>query len=116
MNPCPAFDIATDGDPTARLRSLAGLVRELGGMLTGNRTRGNFSFPVPLSSRPVRGTYSASGASLRVQITDRPALLTCSLLEEVIKTGLERDSGPISEPPVTEFTIEVRFLGGLTPS
>lgn len=116
MHSCPPFDIPVAGDPSSPLRSLASQVRELGGVLTGTPTRGSFSFRLPFTGRAVRGTYSVAGTAFRIQITDRPRTVPCRLLEEVLRSGIDAGEPGPAGPIATEFTIEVRFLGGLTAS
>jgi len=121
MPTCPTFDVTLPGDASDVLPSIGASVREIGGVVIGNLNRGSFSIPIPFLGRHIRGTYAVSGRTLSIRITDRPFLLPCALIERFVRDRIaelepappERpDSGPIP----TEFLIEVRFLGGLTPS
>jgi hypothetical protein len=98
------------------LRALAGQLRELGGVLAGDETSGTFSIRPSSNGRAVRGNYLVVQGALRVQITDRPKWISCRRLEELVRDALKTDGSESFGPIATDFTIEVRFLGGLTPS
>jgi hypothetical protein len=57
---------------------------DAGGSFTGDTSAGSFSVPTPLGS--VAGTYTISGQSFRVLVTQKPFLVTCAMIVDKLNT------------------------------
>jgi hypothetical protein len=65
-----------------------------GGEFSGDVVEGVYSVPTPIG--PITGTYSVSGQSIRIDVLDKPIILSCSLigkkLSEYVRTAQSRYS------------------------
>ncbi len=52
---------------------------QMGGELTGDGEKGNFSIDSPVGK--ISGEYSISGKNMEVTISEKPMMLPCSLIE-----------------------------------
>jgi hypothetical protein len=69
-------------------------VRGAGGNFTGDTEEGRYSVWTPIGS--ISGNYSVSGQTIHIDVTDKPMILSCSLIEkklnEFIQTARSRYS------------------------
>jgi len=82
--------------------------------VTGGAGGGTFVIPLLGFGRPVRGQYSITDSGVQVVILERPGFLSEGLLRAALTDGL--DANEAETPSSSAFRINVRFLGGLTPT
>lgn len=56
------------------------------GIFTGNQNAGNFD--VSVLGNTVKGTYKVEGNNLQIEITEKPFLVPCSMIESFLKNQL----------------------------
>lgn len=61
-------------------------VESQGGSFTGDENKGNFS--VTIFGNSVIGSYSVSGEELNIDISEKPFLVPCSMIENFLKSQL----------------------------
>lgn len=61
-------------------------VEAQGGNFTGDESAGNFD--VSIFGNTVVGSYSVNGNSLNIDITDKPFLVPCNMIENFLKSQL----------------------------
>ena len=57
-----------------------------GGNFTGDENKGNFD--VSIFGNTVVGSYAVDGQSLNIDITDKPFLVPCNMIENFLKSQL----------------------------
>ena len=58
-----------------------------GGNFTGDENEGNFNLPTPVGS--IEGNYSVSDNELKINITKKPMMLPCSMIESELEKRLK---------------------------
>ena len=61
-------------------------VESQGGNFTGDENTGNFD--VSIFGNTVIGSYAVSGQELNIDITDKPFLVPCNMIENFLKSQL----------------------------
>ncbi len=80
------FTIPFTKDTTEILDKAKKTVESQGGSFTGDTTAGNFN--VSVFGNTIVGTYVVEGQSLNIDITDKPFLVPCSMIEGFLKGQL----------------------------
>lgn len=66
-------------------------IRSAGGSFSGDPAEGHYSVWTPIGA--ISGTYSVSGQSIQIVVTDKPFILSCSLIEKKLKEYIQRPQG-----------------------
>jgi hypothetical protein len=69
------------------VRRVGDAVRNAGGNFSGDTAEGHYSVWTPIGS--VSGTYAVSGQSIQIDVTDKPIVLSCSLIEKKLNEYLQ---------------------------
>jgi hypothetical protein len=76
------FSIAFKGSPEDVFSKAKAAVEKQGGSFSGNSSGGNFSINV---FGAISGTYTVSGQQLHISIEEKPMMIPCSAIENVLK-------------------------------
>jgi len=76
------FSIAFTGSPDDVFNKAKAAVEKQGGSFTGDNSGGNFSINV---FGNISGTYRVSGQNLEISIEEKPMMIPCSAIENVLK-------------------------------
>jgi hypothetical protein len=76
------FSIPFQGSPEDVFNKSKAAVEKQGGSFTGDTSKGNFSINV---FGAISGTYSITGQQLDIVIEDKPMMIPCSAIENVLK-------------------------------
>ena len=79
---CDPFDITVPGDLAQVLDQVKSKIVGAGGTFSGDKSSGRFSGPTGVGI--VEGTYTARDNVVTVTITDKPFLVSCSIIESKI--------------------------------
>ena len=80
------MNIPFQGSVNEFLEKAKGKIAKMNGTLTGNETAGGFD--VNSSLGKVAGTYTVSGQSFTVTITEKPIMLGCGMIEGLLRGAL----------------------------
>lgn len=79
-----SFEIRIDDDPTVVLKKVESAITASGGFFEGDSAKGEFAGKSVLGN--VKGEYcSVSGNKIRITITDKPCLVSNSMVESEIR-------------------------------
>jgi hypothetical protein len=84
---CDPFTETFNGTAEEMAKKARKMVVDAGGTFNGDASGGSFSVPVIESSKVV-GKYAVSGQRLTVSISEKPALLFCSIIHAFVKARL----------------------------
>ena len=79
------FSIAFSGSPQEVFGKARNAVEKQGGTFNGDETAGTFSLQVFGS---ISGRYSVSGQQLDIVIEDKPMMIPCAAIENVLKSQI----------------------------
>jgi hypothetical protein len=79
------FSIAFSGSPEEVYQKAKGAVNKQGGDFSGDQNSGSFSLNV---FGNISGTYTVSGNQLDIIIIDKPIMIPCSAIENVLKSQI----------------------------
>lgn len=79
------FSIPFSGSADAVYNKARAAVEKQGGRFTGDATGGHFSIQV---FGTISGTYTVSGQQLLIAIEDKPMMIPCSAIENVLKSQI----------------------------
>ena len=82
-----SFKFNLELNPNEIINNVKLKIESEGGSLSGNENEGNFSLPTPIGS--VEGKYSVSGHELKIDITGKPMMLPCSMIESELEKRLK---------------------------
>lgn len=80
------FTIPFTKSVTEILEKAKKTVKSQGGNFTGDESKGNFD--VSIFGNTVIGSYLVSGQDLNIDITDKPFLVPCNMIENFLKSQL----------------------------
>ena len=80
------FTISFTKSVTEILAKAKKTVEAQGGNFTGNESTGNFD--VSIFGNTVIGSYLFNGSQLNIDITDKPFLVPCNMIEKFLKSQL----------------------------
>ena len=87
MSSCNAFSIDFSGSAQALFDKVSILVHQHNGNISGGPSGGTFSIDLPVYSSVV-GTFSVSGQTVTIHITQRSFFLSCSLIEGFMRGNI----------------------------
>jgi len=79
------FSVSFSGTPEEVYNKAKAAVEKQGGTFSGNASGGNFSINV---FGTIRGRYSVSGNQLNIDIEDKPMMIPCGAIENVLKSQI----------------------------
>jgi hypothetical protein len=79
------FSIPFSGSVEEVLNKARTAVEKQGGSFTGDANNGNFSISV---FGTISGNYTVSGNQLNIVIEDKPMMIPCSAIENVLKNQM----------------------------
>ncbi len=77
------FTIDVDGDPADLIARARGALASIGGKIEGDATGGTVSGDTPFGR--IEGTYSVVGRAVSFDITKKPMLVSCSMIESQLR-------------------------------
>jgi hypothetical protein len=86
MDEC-SFNFNIESNPAEIVNNVKLKVENEGGRFTGDENGGNFNLPTPVGS--VEGNYSVIGHELKIDITKKPMMLPCSMIESELEKRLK---------------------------
>jgi phage-related protein len=81
------FSINFKGSASELFDKVKKLIEQHNGTITGNDKSGSFSVPVPVFGT-VAGTYSISGQTISICITQKSFFLSCATIEKFLKDNI----------------------------
>lgn len=81
------FSIPFSGSGEAILTKAKSAVQSQGGDFNGDGDSGGFN--VSVFGNKIVGTYTVSGQTLNINITDKPFMVPCSAIESFLKAQLK---------------------------
>ena len=82
-----SFKFNIDSNPARIINNVKIKIENEGGSFTGDENEGNFKLPTPVGS--IEGNYSVSDNELKIDITKKPMMLPCSMIEAELKKRLK---------------------------
>jgi hypothetical protein len=79
------FSIPFSGSPEDVFNKAKAAVEKQGGNFSGDSSEGNFSINV---FGAITGSYSVSGNQLNITIEDKPMMIPCGAIENVLKSQI----------------------------
>jgi hypothetical protein len=79
------FSISFTGTPEDVYNKAKAAVEKQGGTFDGDSSGGNFSISV---FGTISGSYSVSGNQLNITIEDKPIMIPCAAIENVLKSQI----------------------------
>jgi hypothetical protein len=86
MDEC-SFKFNIGSNPAETINKVKMQIEKEGGNFTGNETEGNFNLPTPVGA--IEGNYSVNGNELKIEISKKPAILPCSMIESELEKRLK---------------------------
>ena len=81
------FKFNIDSNPVEIINKVKLKIESEGGSFTGDESEGNFNLPTPVGS--IEGNYSANDNELKIDITKKPMMLPCSMIESELEKRLK---------------------------
>ena len=82
-----SFKFNIDSSPAEIINNVKTKIESEGGSFTGDQNEGNFHLPTPVGS--IEGNYSVSDSELKIDITKKPMMLPCSMIESELEKRLK---------------------------
>jgi len=79
------FSIAFSGSPDDVFQKARAAVEKQGGNFSGDASAGQFSLNV---FGAISGSYAVSGSELQITIEDKPMMIPCAAIENVLKSQI----------------------------
>lgn len=80
------FSIPVSGSVETMLGKARSAVEKNGGTFNGDTTSGSFEVSV---MGTIRGNYTVSASQIDINITDKPMLVGCGMIESFLKSKME---------------------------
>ena len=81
-----SFQFKIETDPAETIEKVKAKIEQEGGEFNGDENEGKFSLPTPVGD--IEGSYQVTADELKIDITQKPAFLPCSMLEAELKKRL----------------------------
>ena len=81
------FKFNIDSNPAEIINKVKLKIENEGGSFTGDESEGNFNLPTPVGS--IEGNYSVIDTELKIDITKKPMMLPCSMIESELEKRLK---------------------------
>lgn len=82
-----SFNFNIDSSPADIIINVKSKIEKEGGSFTGNESEGNFNLPTPVGA--IEGNYSVNDNELKIDITKKPMMLPCSMIESELEKRLK---------------------------
>ena len=82
-----SFNFNIDSNPAEIVNNVKLKIENEGGTFTGNENSGNFNLPTPVGA--IEGNYSVIANELKIDITKKPMMLPCSMIESELEKRLK---------------------------
>ncbi len=86
MTEC-SFKFNIESNPAEIINNVKSKIENEGGSFTGNANEGKFNLPTPVGA--IEGNYSVSDNELKIDITKKPMMLPCSMIESELEKRLK---------------------------
>jgi hypothetical protein len=87
MASCDSFKIDFSGSAQDLFIKVSTLIHQHGGTISGGPSGGAFSVPIPVFGI-VAGTFSISGQTITIQVTQRSFFLACGIIESFVRNNV----------------------------
>jgi hypothetical protein len=81
------FKFNIESNPAEIINKVKLKIENEGGSFTGNEKDGNFNLPTPVGT--IEGNYLVSDNELKIDITKKPMMLPCSMIESELEKRLK---------------------------
>ena len=81
------FSISFSGNADAVVAKARNAVQGQGGNFSGDANNGNFN--VSVFGNKIVGSYTVSGQTLNIRISDKPFMVPCAAIESFLKNQLQ---------------------------
>jgi len=82
-----SFKINVKANPAEIINNVKLKIENEGGRFTGDEREGNFNLPTPVGA--IEGNYSVSNDELKIDITKKPMMLPCGMIESELEKRLK---------------------------
>ena len=82
-----SFNFNIESSSAEIINNVKTKIENEGGSFTGDDNEGNFNLPTPVGT--IEGNYSVSDNELNIDITKKPMMLPCSMIESELKKHLK---------------------------
>ena len=82
-----SFNFNIESNPAEIINKVKLKIENEGGSFTGDESEGNFNLPTPVGA--IEGNYSVSDNELNIDITKKPMMLPCSMIESELEKRLK---------------------------
>ncbi len=82
-----SFKFNIDSSPAVIINNVKTKIENEGGSFTGDENEGNFNLPTPVGA--IEGNYSVINKELKIDITKKPMMLPCSMIESELEKRLK---------------------------
>ncbi len=82
-----SFKFNIDSSPAEIINKVKLKIENEGGNFTGDENVGNFNLPTPVGA--IEGNYSVGDNELKIDITKKPMMLPCSMIESELEKRLK---------------------------
>ena len=82
-----SFKFNIDSNPAEIINKVKSKIENEGGSFTGDESEGNFNLPTPVGA--IEGNYSVIDNELKIDITKKPVMLPCSMIESELEKRLK---------------------------
>jgi len=82
-----SFKFNIDSSPSEIIEKVKSKIENEGGSFTGDKNEGNFNLPTPVGA--IEGNYTVSDNELKIDITKKPMMLPCSMIESELEKRLK---------------------------
>ena len=81
------FKFNIDSNPAGIIDKVKTKIENEGGSFTGDEHKGNFNLPTPVGA--IEGNYWVNDNELKIDITKKPMMLPCSMIEAELEKRLK---------------------------
>ena len=82
-----SFKFNIDSSPAEIIEKVKSKIENEGGSFTGDENEGNFNLPTPVGA--IEGDYTVIDNELKIDITKKPMMLPCSMIESELEKRLK---------------------------
>ena len=81
-----SFKFNIDSSPAEIINNVKSKIENEDGTFSGDENEGNFNLPTPVGA--IEGNYSVNDNELKIDITKKPMMLPCSMIESELEKRL----------------------------
>ena len=82
-----SFTFNLELNPAEVVEKVKSKIESEGGTFAGDSNKGNFNLPTPVGA--IEGNYSVDNNQLKIDITKKPMMLPCSMIESELNKRLK---------------------------